>query len=138
MSDSTIAPVRPDVDILADIEEIIVHYPPLQQDRHHFKVRVQSGSVVISGHVRTPITRGYLLDHVSTVADVNEMDATSLHTEEEIRLAAGGLVPNGVLVNVRYGAVILNGSLPEGASAEAVVHEVAQIPGVERVVISFA
>lgn len=137
MSESTIALVRPDVDILADIEAVIVHYPPLQQDRHHFKVRVQSGSVVISGHVRTPITRRYLLDRVGTVADVTEIDATNLHTEEEIRLAAAKVVPDGVLVNVRYGVVILNGKLPEGVTAEAVAQAFKTIPGVERVAESF-
>ncbi len=138
MSDTTITPVRPDVDIQNDIEEIIVHYPPLQQDRHHVQVRVQSGNVALSGHVRTPITRRYLLERVRAIADVAEVDAESLHSEEEIRLAAGGVVPNGVLVNVRYGTLILNGTLPEGVSAEDVVRNVSQIPGVERVMVSFA
>ena len=137
MDTSTPVAVRPDMDIQHDLEAVFIHYPPLQQDRRHVAIRVQSGVVTLTGHVRTPITRRYLVEHAASVADVVSVEASALHTEEEIRLAAGGLVPDGVMINMRYGTLILNGSLPPGKSVDEVVAKVAQIPGVDKVVTSF-
>ncbi|MDX2160928.1 MAG: BON domain-containing protein [bacterium] len=138
MTDSTMRSVRPDVDIAHDVQQILVHYPPLALDRRHVAIDVRQGVVVLRGHVKTPITRRYLVDHAVRTPDVVRVDADRLYTEEDLRLAAGGLVPDGVMVNVRYGTVILNGTLADAAARDALVAHISQIPGVEAVVTAFA
>ena len=59
---------RPDMDIEADVEDIIVHYPPLMNDRHHLNVHVEDGAVTVTGHTRSAITREYLVDAVNKIA----------------------------------------------------------------------
>lgn len=137
MSEVEVRAVRPDVDIAVDIHEILVHYPPLALDRHHVQVKVQSGVATLSGHVKTPMSRRYLVERAAQVPDVTQVQADALFTEEGIRLAAGPVVPEGVIVNVRYGVVILTtvAALPADVSMEAVTAKVQAIPGVEQVIV---
>ncbi len=129
--------IRPAVDILEDLYNLIAHYPPLQSDRHHLRIEVQDGVVILSGHVRTPNTYRYLLNHVAEVRGVTSVNYQLLFVEEVIRLETGRRIPLGVIANVAYGAVILTGKLPTDTSAETVVNNVAQVPGVDRVVTRF-
>lgn len=128
---------RPDVDIEEAIHDLIAHYPPLQADRHHFRVSVTDGVVALIGHVKSPISRLYLIERAAAVTGVRAVDAEQLFTEENIRLEAGQHIPTGVIANSAYGTVILTGKLPEDASAEGIVSQLSQIPGIERVITKF-
>ncbi|MBZ0277223.1 MAG: BON domain-containing protein [Anaerolineae bacterium] len=130
---------RPDVDIVGDIEHLIAHYPPLQHDRGYFTVSVTAGVVTVSGHVQSPITRRYMMDALPEVPGVVAVQAESLHDDQSIRLEAGRIVPSNVQVaRVQFGIVVLGGSLPADATAEAVVADVQQVAGVRQVVTTFA
>src|SRR5262249_23924221 len=115
---------RPDVDIEEEIHNLITHYPPLQADRHHFECEVNNGVVTFSGHVKSMISRRYLVDHTAEVRGVRSVESKALYTEEDIRLEAGRRIPTGVIANASYDAVILTGALPQGKSVEDVVKEV--------------
>ena len=128
---------RPDLDIEENIRDIVAHYPPLQADRYHVHISVQDGAVVLSGHVRSLVTRRYLVDHVARVSGVYAVDSDSLYTEETIRLEAGQWILTGVIANADYGTVILTGQLAESMNAEAIARDLARIPGVERVIAKF-
>jgi osmotically-inducible protein OsmY len=136
MTQATHAP-RPDVDIEEDIHNLIAHYPPLQADRHHFDIDVEDGIVIPHGHVQSLISRRYLLERVGAIRGVLSVNDEQLHAEETIRLETGQRIPTGVIANVVYGTVILTGTLPDGMSEAAVAQQVAQVPGVERVVTKF-
>src|SRR5579871_1189944 len=90
---------RPDVDIEEDITNLVAHYPPLQADRHHFRYDVSDGVVTLSGHVKSVISRRYLVDRVTQSRGVRSVDSKGLYTEEGIRLEAGRRIPAGVLAN---------------------------------------
>jgi osmotically-inducible protein OsmY len=137
MANGNRAAARPDIDIHNDILDLIVHYPPLNADRHHIHVEVSDGAVVVHGHTRTPITRQYLLDALKHVDGVQRVNADRFYDEESLRLEAGRAIPRGVLVNNRYGTLILSGRLPAGISIDQVLEAVSRIPGVERVVTEF-
>jgi osmotically-inducible protein OsmY len=129
---------RPDIDVQDDIYDFVAHYPPLQADRHHFSVEVSDGNVILSGHVKSPITERYLVDRAKDVRGVGSVNSDRLYNEEEIRLEVGRRIPKGVIANTVYGTVILTGMPPQDKSAESVVNDVAQVPGVQRVVTQFA
>ena len=128
---------RPDVDIEADIQNVIAHYPPLQSDRHHLRVNVDGGVVELSGHTKSHISRTYLIERVQAVRGVRAVSREGLYDEETIRLEAGRRIPTGVIANAQYGTVVLTGSLPEGVAAASVVNDVAQVAGVQQVVTKF-
>ncbi len=128
---------RPAIDIEEDIRDIIAHYPPLQEDRHHINIDVNGSEVILSGHVKSLNTRRYLIDRVRGIAGVSSVNDDQLYTEEGIRLESGRRIPLGVIANPIYGTVVLTGALPEGKTAEDVVKDVALIPGVARVVTKF-
>ncbi len=128
---------RPDVDIEEDILNLVAHYPPLQADRYHFRCEVSAGVVTFTGHVKSLISRRYLVDRAAQIRGVRSVDSKKLYTEEDIRLEAGRRIPTGVIANASYDAVILTGTLPQGKTAEDVVKDVAVIPGVEHVVTKF-
>ncbi len=125
---------RPDGDIVNDIIEIIVHYPPLAADRPHLHVAVEHGRAVLTGHVRTPINRLLLVERTAQVADVSSVDASALYDEETIRLEVGALLPDGVIAAPRYGLMILTGELPDGAALDALIQNVGGVRGVDRIV----
>jgi osmotically-inducible protein OsmY len=137
MANGNSVETRPDIDIHNDILDLIVHYPPLNADRHHIHVEVTNGAAVIHGHTRSPITHRYLLDALGTINGVQSVNAEHFYDEETIRLDAGRVVPPGVLVNTRYGTLILSGRLPEGTTVEQVITAVSRVPGVERVITEF-
>jgi osmotically-inducible protein OsmY len=129
---------RPDMDVRDDIYDMVAHYPPLQSDRHHFTVEVSGGNVTLSGHVKSPITERYFADRVKGIRGVLSVNHDRLYNEEEILLEVGRRIAKGVIANTIYGTVILTGTLPQDKSGEAVVNDVAQVAGVQRVVTQFA
>ncbi len=136
MSDAPVVHVRPDVDIQKAIISVITQYPPTAADRHTIHVSVQDGAVVLSGHVRTPINRRYLLNEIPKIDGVRAVDSSTLYDDESIRIETGQRVPPGVLVSVRYGTVALTGSLPHGTELDTLAAAIAAVPGVQRVVAS--
>lgn len=137
MSEPQATTARPDEDILVDVDTLIVHYPPLVNDRHQFHVSVVGGTVTLSGYVKTPMTRRYLIDGVTVTPGVTQVSADGLYDDETLRIEVGGVVPAGVIVNVEYGAVILSGRIPAGKTEADVVDSLRSIPGIRRVITSF-
>ena len=129
---------KPDIDIDDDVLSIILHYPPLTADRHHIHIKVQDGIVSLSGHTSNPISRKYLVDKVAEIPGLVGVSADMLYDEASISLKAGQVIPPGVLVNVRYGVVLLSGKLPPEVDADSLAMRVAEIPGVVRVVTNFS
>ncbi len=127
-----------DEDLASAIDEIIVHYPPLTNDRHFFMVEVQNGQVTVRGYARTAITRAYLVDRLRQMPGIMNLDVDQFYSDDLIRLAVGKVVPAGVLANVNHGAVILSGQLPAGVEPEMVIAAVHDVPGVRAVHSPFA
>lgn len=134
MAESLTTSTRPDVDIRADIYEIIVHYPPLAVERQYIDVQVEAGRVILSGNVSNPINRRYLVDRAAMVPGVTAVDAERLADDISINTAAGRLLPRGVVAHSHHGTVVLSGSLPEDVDLDAVANRVASLPGVRRVI----
>jgi len=133
---TTDAPVtRPDIDILDDIHLWMTGYPPLVNDRNYIRVGVEGGIVNLSGNVKTPITRGYLLSNVRKIDGVQGVDDSALYDDETIRLHVGLALTEGAIGQVEWGTVILAGKLPEGDALDALIASIGKIPGARRVVI---
>ena len=133
---TTDAPVtRPDIDILDSLQLWMTGYPPLVNDRNHIQVRVEAGVVILSGNIKTPITRNYLLSHIKQIAGVQGVDDSALYDDETIRLNVGQVLTNGTIGQVEWGTVILAGKLPEGDVLDALIERIGKIAGVKRVVI---
>jgi osmotically-inducible protein OsmY len=125
---------RPDIDLEHDLEEIIIHYPPLMQDRHHIQVSVKSGVVTVQGYTRSPNSRRYLLEKIPLVEDVTEVHADQFFDDESIRFEVGRLIPAGqIFVRMEHGVVILSGRVPDGVNLGEIIQKVQQIPGVRKV-----
>ena len=129
---------RQDPDILEAIHSIIARYPPLTADRHHLRIAVQSAVVNLEGHVKTPITRLYLVERVAVLDGVHGISADGLYDDETIRLEVGRRLPDGVIANLTYGVVVLSGSVPEGMTSVEVAQLAGVVPGVDKVVTHFA
>jgi osmotically-inducible protein OsmY len=124
---------RTDIDIEADIERIMAHYPPLTHDRRFIHVTVQNGTVTVSGYTRTGITRRYLIEALTKIPDVARVDADRLYSDDAVRLEIGRLIPAGVIANVYYGVVVLTGAALNGANAANITAAVENVPGVRMV-----
>jgi osmotically-inducible protein OsmY len=132
------ATARPDVDIIEDIEDIIVHYPPTMRDRHYFHVTSHNGHVTIKGNVKSPITRSFLLENLPQVEGFTAVNADELYDDESIRLDVGRLIEPGIMfANISYGIVVLSGRIPPDLPVENLINEVSKIPGVRQVVTAF-
>jgi len=132
----TVSIARPDVDIHADVNNLILHYPPLASDQHQIRILVANGVVHLGGHVRSTPSRRYLIDAIPTIQGVTGVNDAALYDEDMLRLEIGKVLPTGLQVNMRYGTAILSGKLPDGTSEEELV-KLASLPGVERVVVNF-
>ncbi len=128
---------RPDVDIEEEIELLCRSFAPLKASRGYFKATSVDGHVKVHGNVRNPQARRVLLDNIPHIRGVVDCAGSDLYDDEMIRFSVGQLLPPGVLASVHYGAVALTGTLPEGASADAIVEAVKAVPGVRRVGAEF-
>lgn len=90
----------------------------------------------MSGNVSNPINRRYLVDRAATVPGVTAVDAERLADDVSINIAAGRLLPHGMVAHSHHGTVVLSGRLPEGIDLDAVANRVAALPGVQRVIVS--
>lgn len=129
--------VRPDVDIVEDLNHVFHTYPPLSHDRSRMIVAVENGVVTVSGHVRTDQSRDIFVREVMALDGVTAVNADELYDDESLRRQAGNATPFGVFASVSYGAVVLAGKVPEGVTIESIVAQVEQIPGVRKVIPSF-
>lgn len=138
MTETSVISQRPDIDIQADIDHLIAHYPPLQKDRKSVRYEVTDGVVTVSGHVQTPSTKRYFLDRLPNVQGIKAVHADGLFDDETIRIEAGKIIPVGVVLGkVFYGTLVLAGQLPEGVTEESLASQVGAVPGVQRVVTDF-
>lgn len=129
---------RPDMDIEADVEDIIVHYPPLMNDRHHLNVHVEDGAVTVTGHTRSAITREYLVDAVNKIAGVIRANTDLLFCDDDIRRDVGHLIPEGVYANVQRGVVVLTGQPASGVNTVDLTTKLTAVPGVRAVRTQFS
>lgn len=125
------------MDIEADIHRMVTQYPPLVHDRHHFDIAVNDGVVTVDGHIKGAITFRHLLNLIPNIPGVKSINASELYNDEAIRLGIAPKIPTGLFARVEYGAVILEGTLPEDVSAEELVREVGLVKGVHRVITAF-
>jgi hypothetical protein len=136
MDQEEITLARHDLDIRADINRLMIRYPPLSHDRDQIEIDVQDGVVTLRGYVRSRPTYEYLLNHIPAIRGVKTVDHDEFFCDEVLRLQLGRLVPYGVIVNLDYGTAILTGKRPEDISIEKLVKQIAQIRGVHRVITS--
>lgn len=133
MAESPVFVPRPDVDIMQDIENVIVHYPPMVHDRHQVHISVQDAIVTISGHTRTGVTHYYLKETISRVPGVRGVLTANFYNDEAVRRDVGAVIPVGVFTNVEHGHVILTGRLPAGTDQDSLRQAVGAVPGVQGV-----
>lgn len=123
--------MRANVDIESDIHQLFNGYPPLRDDRFYVSVTVADGRVTLGGHVKSPMTRRYLLDHVKQIAGVESVEDAGLFDDDTIRFDVGRVMPPGVQVNVERGVVVLSGH--GGDDVVALLNAAARHPGVVKV-----
>lgn len=126
-----------DAMIEEEIHDLMLSYTPVKHDRHQLKVTVQDGSVKVAGYVKGRPAYTFLVEQLPKLKGVKGVDISQLYNDENIRIQTGHVIPMGVLVAVEYGAVILSGKPPTGMTVEDLVKDVAQLPGVRRVLTSF-
>ena len=123
---------RPDLDIEEDITLALRNYSPLKAARGFLTYQSIHGHVKVSGNVGSLPTKQVLLNAIKKIPGVLACDSSDLHDDEEIRLAVGQLVPDGLQVNVQCGTVILIGTLPD--NSPELLDKVHAVPGVRKVV----
>ncbi|MBC8170769.1 MAG: hypothetical protein H7X77_03830, partial [Anaerolineae bacterium] len=84
---------RPDIDIEADLQELLMHYPPLTHDRHRLRYTVQDGHITLAGHVLSRVTHHYLVNNLPLLTGAQSVDTSQLYQDEDIRLNVGQLMP---------------------------------------------
>jgi len=121
---------RPDVDIEEDIRKFIRSYDPVKQARGHFEFSCQNGNVKVWGNVRSMQAKRVLIDNIyPDISGVVSLDASQLYDDESLRLEIGQLIPDGVLIRMNYGSVVV--TFPRGfGNAEEVLAKIRQVPGV--------
>lgn len=129
---------RPAADIISDVHSLLATYPPVAHDRRYLRITVEDGRVTVSGHVTTRITQRFIEANIPEIPGVQSVDFSALYNDDQLRVEVGRVVPPGVFVNIRYGAVALTGRLPEGTDAAQIVAQISAIPGVVRVVTAFS
>ncbi len=124
---------RPDMDIEEDINASLRDFSPLKATRSFFKIQSTSGSVKISGNVGSPQARLMLLHYVLKTSGVSNVDMSTLYDDEQLRLNIGGMVPDGILVSVHFGSVVLNSRLP--GNHQETLRRVRSAAGIRKVVM---
>ncbi|MBI5930160.1 MAG: hypothetical protein HY862_12685 [Chloroflexi bacterium] len=125
--------VPTDEDILESLHTLVRSHDQVRLSRSYFTYTVVSGVVKLVGNVKTPIVRRAFKDGVLQLAGVSAVDDTELYDDETILWAVGKVLPFGIRARLNHGAVALSGALPAGASAEEIVANVGEIPGVRLV-----
>jgi hypothetical protein len=126
--------MRPDMDIEEDISASLRDFSPLKAARGFFEIQSTDGSVKVSGNVGSPQARQMLLRYVLKTSGVSHVDMSNLYDDEELRLTIGGMIPDGILVSVHFGSVVLNSKLPNGH--QETLRRVRSAAGIRKVVMS--
>jgi hypothetical protein len=127
--------MRPDMDIEEDINGSLRDFAPLKAARGFFKIQSTSGNVKLSGNVGSPQAKLMLLHYVLKTAGVTNVDMSDLYDDEDIRLNVGGIIPEGILVNVQFGRVVLSSTLPDGH--QETLRRVQSAAGIRKVEMSY-
>lgn len=133
---------RPDEALLVAVQTLILRYPPLQADSKRIHVHIADGVVTVEGHVRTNITRHYLMQRLPALDGVRAVHAEHLYDDETLQREAGHVLAelgvDGALINVQYGIAVVTGTPPAGSAARSLADRLAALPGIEKVVIKAA
>lgn len=127
-----------DEDILESLHSFVRAQDQLRLSRDYFRYVVVDGVVKLIGQVKTPIARRAFRDGVLKIAGVNAVDDTELYDDETIARSVGKVLPAGVRVRLNHGSVALSGSLPTGVSADELMADVGELPGVRLVSANFS
>src|SRR5260221_1705693 len=105
---------RPDIDIEDDINATLRDFSPLRAARSFFKVKSTNGIINVKGNSGSPQAKHVLLEYIQKIPGVVAVDMSDLHDDESIRLNLGSILPEGILVNVQFGSVVLVSNLSDG------------------------
>jgi hypothetical protein len=134
--------VRPDEALSEAVDTLIISYPPLKADRKRIHFHICDGSVTVEGHLRTAITRRYLMERLPALDGVRSVQAEHLYDDETLQREAGRILAemgaDGALINMHYGVAVVTGTPPTGNAAQSLAERLAALPGVEKVVIQAA
>lgn len=134
--------VRPDEALSEAVDTLIIRYPPLKADRKRIHVHIHDGSVTVEGHLRTAITRRYLMERLPLLDGVRSVNAEHLYDDETLQRETGHVLAemgaDGALINIQYGIAVVTGTPPVGNAAQSLADRLAALPGVEKVVIKAA
>ena len=126
--------MRPDMDIEEDINASLREFSPLKAARGFFRIQSTRGKVTVSGNVGSPQARRMLLHYVLKTAGVSNVDMSDLYDDADLRLNIGGMIPDGILVSVHFGSVVLNSKLPD--DHQETLRRVRSSAGIRKVVMS--
>ncbi len=135
--ETTPVSARPDVDIEQDVNHIFHTYPPLLHDRSRITLTVKDGVVTVRGHTKTAQSREIFVREANKIEGVQSVESSELYDDDALRIKTGQVTPFGVFTSVSYGAVVLTGRLPEGATVGETVAKVEKIAGVRKVIPNF-
>jgi osmotically-inducible protein OsmY len=137
-NESTVAIVAPEVvadEVIAqEIRDYIRSYDPLKASRDKLNVAVMNGVVRLSGYVETKRVRRFLMDYIPDLPGVLAIDDTLLYDDESLMLEVGKILPWGVRIRVDHGMVSLIGTLPNTVTAQDLILDISEIPGVDEVI----
>jgi hypothetical protein len=126
---------RPDMDIEEDINASLRDFSPLKAARFFFQIRSTNGNIKVRGNSGSPQAKWVLLEYIQKIRGVIEVDMSDLHDDESLRLNLGAILPEGILVNVQFGSVVLISKLPD--DNREILHKVRSLAGIRRVVMSY-
>jgi hypothetical protein len=126
---------RPDMDIEDDISASLRDFSPLKAARFFFQIRSTKGNIKVRGNTGSPQAKQVLLEYIRKTRGVLNVDMSDLHDDESIQLNLGSMLPEGILVKVQFGSVVLISKLPEGN--QEILQRVRTFAGVRRVVMSY-
>ena len=89
----------------------------------------------MKGNSGSPQVKRVLLEYIQKSRGVVNVNMSDLYDDESIRLDIGSIVPEGILVNVQFGSVVLISELPDGN--REILQKVRSIAGIRQVVMSY-
>jgi hypothetical protein len=125
---------RLDADIEDDILVSLRRFGPLIAARRFFKIQSIRGQVTVTGNSGSPQAKHVLRDYIEKIRGVLNIDMSDLHDDETIRLNIGAVVPEGILVNVQFGSVVLISKSQK--AAPEILDKVRSIAGIRHVMMA--
>jgi osmotically-inducible protein OsmY len=122
------------VDIEEAINVSLRRFSPLQAVRSFFEVQSTNGNVKVHGNSGSLVAKRVLFEVIKRTIGVVDVDMNSFYDDESLLYEIGAIVPDGVLVNVHFGTVVLAGKFPD--DHQELVRKVRSVGGVRTVVMS--